>query len=52
VRIARKHVGWYLQNRPDYRSRWQVFKSLQTPAEQLNFIEHYSTFECNEELAA
>jgi tRNA-dihydrouridine synthase B len=52
VRIARKHVGWYLQNRPGYRSLRQVFNALQSPAEQLAFIEHNFTFECNEELAA
>lgn len=52
VRIARKHVGWYLQNQPNYRSRRGVFNSLQTPAEQLQLIEQLFQIDCNEELAA
>ncbi|MEP4149571.1 MAG: tRNA dihydrouridine synthase DusB [Halioglobus sp.] len=52
VRIARKHVGWYLQDQPDYRSRRAVFNGLQTPAEQLQQITQLFHIDCNKELAA
>ena len=52
VRIARKHVGWYLQDQPDYRLRRTAFNSLQTPAEQLQQIDQLFNTDCNEELAA
>ncbi len=42
VRIARKHVGWYLQNLPGfvpvYKSR---FNTLDTLCEQINLIDRY-----------
>ncbi len=52
VRIARKHVGWYLQHRPDCNSCRRSFNSLQTPAEQLHCIDTIFTTEQKEELAA
>ncbi|MEH6587210.1 MAG: tRNA dihydrouridine synthase DusB [Halioglobus sp.] len=52
VRIARKHVGWYLQDQPDYRARRTAFNGLQTPAEQLQHISHIFQLDCNKELAA
>jgi tRNA-dihydrouridine synthase B len=52
VRIARKHVGWYLQDQPDYRARRAAFNGLQTPAEQLQNIQKLFHIDCNEELAA
>lgn len=52
VRIARKHVAWYLQDRPDYRARRKAFNSLQTPAEQLQQIDQLFTTELKKELAA
>jgi len=52
VRIARKHVGWYLQDQPDDRSRRTAFNSLQTPAEQLQQIDLLFLTDFNKELAA
>ena len=52
VRIARKHVGWYLQDQPDYRSRRTAFNGLQTPAEQLQQIDRLFNTDCHKELAA
>ncbi|RLQ21152.1 tRNA dihydrouridine synthase DusB [Seongchinamella sediminis] len=52
VRIARKHVAWYLQDRPDYRARRSAFNSLQTPAEQLQQIDQLFHPDFNKELAA
>ena len=52
VRIARKHVGWYLQGQPDYRSRRTAFNRLQTPTEQLQQITQLFHFDCHKELAA
>ncbi len=37
VRIARKHVGWYLHKDPGNGRK--LFNRLETPAEQLHFIE-------------
>jgi tRNA-dihydrouridine synthase B len=39
VRIARKHVAWYLEPRAGYRELKKRFNALQTPAEQLDFID-------------
>jgi tRNA-dihydrouridine synthase B len=57
VRIARKHMGWYMQyiNRDPAMRR--AFNALQTSGEQLRAIEHYShicadNFIENEVLAA
>lgn len=52
VRIARKHVGWYLQNRADHSALRSKFNSLPTPAEQLQTIEQIFHYKYNEELAA
>ncbi len=52
VRIARKHVAWYLQDQPDYRSRRTAFNGLQTPAEQLQQITQLFNIDCHKELAA
>ncbi|MEP5568812.1 MAG: tRNA dihydrouridine synthase DusB [Halioglobus sp.] len=52
VRIARKHVGWYLQDQPDYRLRRTAFNSLQTPTEQLQQITQLFHYDCHKELAA
>jgi tRNA-dihydrouridine synthase B len=57
VRIARKHVAWYMQNNHchditaamDYR---RAFNALVTPLEQLYFINHYFQTSSNEVLAA
>ncbi len=38
VRIARKHVGWYLQSRPEGRAWRQQFNALEEASAQLHFI--------------
>ena len=52
VRIARKHVGWYLQDQPNYRARRAAFNGLQSAADQLQQIEQLFHTDINEELAA
>jgi len=52
VRIARKHVGWYLQDQPQYRARRQAFNSLDNAADQLQHIEQFFQTLPTEELAA
>ncbi len=57
VRIARKHVAWYMQNNHcqditaamDYR---RSFNALVSPQEQLNYINHYFQTSSYEVLAA
>jgi tRNA-dihydrouridine synthase B len=41
VRIARKHVGWYLQARPEGKSFRKEFNVLETAEEQTSAIERY-----------
>ena len=41
VRIARKHVGWYLNERPGGREMRQQFNQIEQPNEQLDTLEHY-----------
>lgn len=41
VRIARKHVGWYLQNRPNGSSFRKQFNTLETAADQAAAIEAF-----------
>lgn len=41
VRIARKHVGWYLQAQPDSQPVRQAFNRLETPDTQLDLLRHY-----------
>ena len=38
VRIARKHVGWYLQHSADYLPRRRAFNRLESTTEQLQFL--------------
>jgi len=52
VRIARKHVSWYLQRRPDYAVHRRLFNSLELPGGQLHYIEQLSKSDDNEVLAA
>ena len=52
VRIARKHVDWYLQDQPDYRARRQAFNCLDNAADQLQHIEQFFQTLPTEELAA
>jgi tRNA-dihydrouridine synthase B len=39
VRIARKHVGWYLKDRPDYLRQRSAFNRLELAAEQLHQLQ-------------
>ena len=41
VRIARKHVGWYLQAQPEGKSFRKEFNVLETAEEQTSAIERY-----------
>lgn len=52
VRIARKHVAWYLAMRPDAREHRRLFNQLELPDEQLHYINKISTLPINEVLAA
>ena len=52
VRIARKHVSWYLQYGDNYRAQRRAFNALQQPAEQLRYIDQLFQTDFNKELAA
>lgn len=41
VRIARKHMGWYLQHLPQISAAKKTFNQLDQCSEQLNFIKLY-----------
>lgn len=51
-RIARKHVGWYLQSRADARAMRHVFNQIECAAAQLTFIEQLMLTSHHKELAA
>ena len=52
ARIARKHVGWYLQHNNQVSGQRKAFNQLQQAAEQLRYIDQLSTTHTNEVLAA
>jgi tRNA-dihydrouridine synthase B len=52
VRIARKHVGWYLSARGDTRKQQKFFNGLAHPEEQLNYVIQLSGFNFNKDIAA
>jgi len=52
VRIARKHVGWYLQHSQEHAARRRLFNTLGLPGEQLRYIEEFSRPDSKEVLAA
>jgi tRNA-dihydrouridine synthase B len=52
VRIARKHVGWYLGANRDACAQHRQFNQLALPTEQLHYILHLAGFEFEKELAA
>ncbi|MDZ7783085.1 MAG: tRNA dihydrouridine synthase DusB [Halioglobus sp.] len=52
VRIARKHVGWYLGDGPEARLHKKFFNRLSLPAEQLNYITRISRTDIDEDIAA
>jgi len=41
VRIARKHVGWYLQSQPEGLAFRKLFNQLETAVEQVDAIDRY-----------
>ena len=52
VRIARKHVGWYLNADRDTREQHRHFNRLTAPEEQLYYIQQLSGFAFDKEIAA
>jgi tRNA-dihydrouridine synthase B len=52
VRIARKHLGWYLQQSPAYLHHRKIFNQFEEPLEQLDYIDRIYEKTDNEELAA
>ena len=52
VRIARKHVAWYLGARVDSRAHRKQFNRLALPAEQLHYIDKLFGIDLKKELAA
>ena len=52
VRIARKHVSWYLSDRADALQKRKLFNRLTHPQEQLHFILQLSEIDFDKELAA
>ncbi len=41
VRVARKHIGWYLKNIEDSRNIRQRLMRVKTPEEQLQILRHF-----------
>jgi len=52
VRIARKHVGWYLQAHDDNREVRRQFNQLETPEEQITLINNFFNQHLGKEQAA
>jgi tRNA-dihydrouridine synthase B len=52
VRIARKHVSWYLGAKNNATEQRKLFNRLAYPQEQLHFIQQLSEIEFDKELAA
>jgi tRNA-dihydrouridine synthase B len=52
VRIARKHVGWYLAGRDNAYTPENFFNQLAHPEEQLHFILQLREFETHKDIAA
>jgi tRNA-dihydrouridine synthase B len=52
LRIARKHVGWYLQNRADAQTLRRAFNAIESDAAQLTFIDRLVDMTHDKELAA
>jgi len=52
VRIARKHVGWYLQAHDDTKSVRRQFNALETPEEQIQLINTFFHQHLGKEQAA
>lgn len=52
VRIARKHVGWYLKANHDAHEQHRQFNQLTLCEEQLHYIDQLSGYETYKEIAA
>jgi len=52
IRIARKHIGWYLKNRPNGETFRRFFNTLETPESQQKQIRFYFENENNTTIAA
>jgi tRNA-dihydrouridine synthase B len=52
LRIARKHVSWFLQRRNGSQSVRALFNQIADHQEQLDFISHLDFIDSNKELAA
>ena len=52
VRIARKHVGWFLPGRRDEKNQHKAFNQLAHTEDQLHYIDQLIGFEFKKELAA
>ncbi len=52
VRIARKHLGWYLQSDPARQRHRAQFNALESPAQQLRYVEQLFHHDFDEVLAA
>lgn len=51
VRIARKHVSWYLQTAPEAKAFRAHFNKLETTAEQLSSVREFFTALAREAVA-
>ncbi|NQX89775.1 MAG: tRNA-dihydrouridine synthase, partial [Halioglobus sp.] len=52
VRVARKHVAWFLQRHHDDKQQRTLFNQLANPEDQLHYIDQLIGFETEKELAA
>jgi tRNA-dihydrouridine synthase B len=52
VRVARKHIGWYLGENPGARLLRRDFNSLESAQQQLNLLENYFSLTLHGEMAA
>lgn len=52
VRVARKHIGWYLGEHPGTRLLRRDFNSLESAQQQLGLLENYFNLTAHREMAA
>ncbi len=52
VRVARKHIGWYLGDHPGTRLLRRDFNSLESAQQQLDILENYFSLTAHGEMAA
>ena len=41
VRIARKHIGWYLQDRPNGKALRKILMTVESASRQLELLQAY-----------